>query len=119
VVTEAIERDGFAAVEAVLSPSSVDALTAAVAAVASPEHACRNLFERVPAVRDRPGTARGDRPEAICTVGRGGAVVMRPRLLHASSPVKTASHRRVIHLEFAAGPLPPPLEWYQRVSVTA
>jgi ectoine hydroxylase-related dioxygenase (phytanoyl-CoA dioxygenase family) len=42
-----------------------------------------------------------------CLVPRGGALLMRPLLLHASS----ASRRRVVHLEFAAGELPAGLEW--------
>lgn len=33
---------------------------------------------------------------------KGSALVMRPLLLHASSPAKVAAHRRVLHLEFAA-----------------
>jgi hypothetical protein len=36
---------------------------------------------------------------------------MRPLLLHASSPAADPRHRRVIHLEFAAEPLPGGLEW--------
>jgi ectoine hydroxylase-related dioxygenase (phytanoyl-CoA dioxygenase family) len=47
-----------------------------------------------------------------CCVGSGGAVVMRPLILHASSPAKTARHRRVIHIEYAAGELPDGLVWH-------
>jgi ectoine hydroxylase-related dioxygenase (phytanoyl-CoA dioxygenase family) len=50
--------------------------------------------------------------EATCTVGAGGVVLMRPLLLHASSPATVAGHRRVIHLEFAAADLPGGLEWH-------
>jgi len=46
-----------------------------------------------------------------CTVGRGGAMLMRPLLLHASSPSKAPAHRRVIHLDFACEQLPLPLAW--------
>lgn len=46
-----------------------------------------------------------------CEVGFGGAVVMRPLLLHSSHRAEEAGRRRVIHLEFAAGPLPDPLQW--------
>jgi len=35
-----------------------------------------------------------------------GALRMRPLLLHASSRAIAAAHRRVVHLEFAPGPLP-------------
>lgn len=46
-----------------------------------------------------------------CVAPRGGAVVMRPLLLHSSSVATRPSHRRVLHVEFAAEALPPPLEW--------
>ena len=46
-----------------------------------------------------------------CEVGIGGAVVMRPLLLHSSHRAEESARRRVIHLEFAAGPLPDPLQW--------
>lgn len=52
-------------------------------------------------------------PAIICPVPRGGALLMKPLLLHASSASQTPRHRRVIHLEFAAGPLPGGLEWYR------
>ena len=51
--------------------------------------------------------------EVACTAPGGSAVLMRPLLLHASSPALTPSHRRVIHLEFAAEALPNGLEWYE------
>jgi ectoine hydroxylase-related dioxygenase (phytanoyl-CoA dioxygenase family) len=50
-------------------------------------------------------------PEAVCAVARGGVVLMRPALLHASSPSKSPGARRVVHLEFASDPLPAPLAW--------
>ena len=53
---------------------------------------------------------RGHQP-ALCTAGVGAAVVMRPLLLHASSSATRPGHRRVIHLEYAAGELPGGLEW--------
>ncbi len=49
--------------------------------------------------------------EAKCTVKAGGVVLMRPTILHASSPAESPSHRRVIHLEFAVNTLPGGLEW--------
>jgi Phytanoyl-CoA dioxygenase (PhyH) len=51
----------------------------------------------------------------VCTVPRGGAVLMRPLLLHASSACVVSKPRRVIHLEFAADELPHGLEWQDRV----
>ena len=50
----------------------------------------------------------------ICSVPRGGALMMRPLLLHSSSPATEPRHRRVVHLEFAASPLPDGLKWLLR-----
>ncbi len=50
-----------------------------------------------------------------CTVPRGGALLMRPLLLHASSACLVPKPRRVIHLEFAAEELPGGLDWYDRL----
>jgi ectoine hydroxylase-related dioxygenase (phytanoyl-CoA dioxygenase family) len=46
-----------------------------------------------------------------CLVPRGGAVLMRPLLLHSSPAPRLPRRRRVVHLEFAAAPLPHGLEW--------
>lgn len=48
-----------------------------------------------------------------CLVPRGGALVMRPLLLHASSTAVDESphRRRVVHLEFAAESLPHGVDW--------
>lgn len=51
------------------------------------------------------------RDPVTCETDVGGAVVMRPLLLHSSHRAEESGHRRVIHLEFAAGPLPEPLQW--------
>lgn len=40
--------------------------------------------------------------EVICEVPAGGAVLISPLLLHASSPMSSPGRRRVIHLEFTA-----------------
>ena len=53
-----------------------------------------------------------------CTVARGGALVMRPLLLHASSACVVPKSRRVIHVEFAAVELPSPLEWHDKLEST-
>ncbi len=50
-------------------------------------------------------------PPVTCLVPRRGAVLMRPLLLHASSKATRPAHRRVLHLEFAATPLPHGLNW--------
>jgi ectoine hydroxylase-related dioxygenase (phytanoyl-CoA dioxygenase family) len=48
-----------------------------------------------------------------CLVPRGGVLAMRPLLLHASSPADTPGRRRVVHLEYAADPLPGGVEWFE------
>jgi len=52
--------------------------------------------------------------EHTCKVGKGGCVLMSPLLVHASSRAKSPARRRVLHLEFANGELPLPLEWYEQ-----
>jgi hypothetical protein len=52
--------------------------------------------------------------EVTCLVPRGGILLMRPLLLHASSSAKNPRHRRVIHLEYAANPLPAGLRWFEQ-----
>jgi ectoine hydroxylase-related dioxygenase (phytanoyl-CoA dioxygenase family) len=54
-----------------------------------------------------------DCEEVICLVPRGGVLLMRPLLLHASSPAKHPCHRRVVHLEYAADSLPGRLRWFE------
>lgn len=55
--------------------------------------------------------------EAVtCLVPRGGVLLMRPLLLHSSSPAKNPRHRRVIHLEYAANPLPAGLRWFEQAA---
>jgi ectoine hydroxylase-related dioxygenase (phytanoyl-CoA dioxygenase family) len=57
--------------------------------------------------------ARWDKTGAVtCTVPSGGALLMRPLLLHASSACATPTSRRVIHLEFTNTDLPGGLEWH-------
>jgi hypothetical protein len=51
------------------------------------------------------------RAPVVCDAECGTALAMRPLLLHASSPAASPTHRRVVHLEFAAEPLPGGLEW--------
>jgi ectoine hydroxylase-related dioxygenase (phytanoyl-CoA dioxygenase family) len=51
--------------------------------------------------------------EAVtCCVPRGGALLLRPLLLHASSVALSPQHRRVLHLEYSARHLPGGMEWY-------
>jgi ectoine hydroxylase-related dioxygenase (phytanoyl-CoA dioxygenase family) len=55
------------------------------------------------------------RGNLTCTIPRGGALLMRPLILHASSACLVPKSRRVIHLEFCADELPDGLMWYDRV----
>jgi ectoine hydroxylase-related dioxygenase (phytanoyl-CoA dioxygenase family) len=48
-----------------------------------------------------------------CEMSKGDVLVMRPLLLHASSPAKNPSHRRVLHVEYAATDLPNGLKWLE------
>ena len=62
--------------------------------------------------RDRIREITATTDHHTCLAPLGSALLMRPLLLHASSPAKHASHRRVVHIEFAADSLlPPPLNW--------
>ena len=54
-------------------------------------------------------------PEVVCTAPSGGVVAMCPLTLHASAAAETASHRRVIHIEYAAAELPAGLQWNNRI----
>lgn len=54
-------------------------------------------------------------PEVATVASRGAALVMRPLLLHASSPARRPGRRRVIHIDYAASDLPGGLRWNTRV----
>jgi ectoine hydroxylase-related dioxygenase (phytanoyl-CoA dioxygenase family) len=41
------------------------------------------------------------REEAVCAVGRGGVLAMRPLLIHCSSKARAGHPRRVLHIEYA------------------
>lgn len=72
-----------------------------------------HLIQRLSSDRIEQRAASGG--ETICEVPAGGAVLMCPLLLHASSPMERSGHRRVIHFEFAAFELPSPLKWRFRI----
>ncbi len=54
-----------------------------------------------------------DKGEVVCSVGKGGVLLMRPLVLHASSPAAQPRHRRVVHIEYASGDLPAGLHWFE------
>jgi len=47
----------------------------------------------------------------FCEIGAGGAVLMRPHILHSSSKSKSGGHRRVLHLEYSNYQLESGLKW--------
>lgn len=49
--------------------------------------------------------------EQVCPVSKGGMLVMRPLLLHASSKSTGSSRRRVLHFVFGPAELPHGLSW--------
>lgn len=54
---------------------------------------------------------RSTTPERVCAIPAGGAMAMRPLLLHASSAATEPTRRRVIHIDFASCDLPGGLNW--------
>jgi ectoine hydroxylase-related dioxygenase (phytanoyl-CoA dioxygenase family) len=56
-------------------------------------------------------TLKTDNGAQLCTVKQGGALVMRPLLLHASSKANIPNRRRVLHFLFGSVSLPLGLEW--------
>lgn len=60
----------------------------------------------------RPETIDWSKEQEIaCKVPKGGMMLMRPLLLHASSRTTNNKKRRVIHIEFSNQSLPDPLHW--------
>lgn len=53
------------------------------------------------------------REAVTCVVKRGGAMLMRPLLLHSSSPAVNPAHRRVLHFEYSSIELPGGLRWFE------
>ena len=51
--------------------------------------------------------------EKTCKVKKGGAMLMKPLVLHASNRTTNGKKRRVIHLEFNTHTLPEPLNWLE------
>lgn len=51
--------------------------------------------------------------EVTCEIEKGGVLLMRPLLMHASSPATNPAHRRVLHIEYAGAALPGGLKWFE------
>ena len=52
--------------------------------------------------------------ETICEVDKGGIMIMKPLLFHASNKTTNDKRRRVIHIEFSSQELPNGLEWSEK-----
>ncbi len=59
--------------------------------------------------------------EYVCEIEKGGAMLMKPLILHASNRTTNGKKRRVIHLEFNNHNLIEPLDWLEqyRIKTTA
>lgn len=55
--------------------------------------------------------------ERICEVGKGGILIMKPLILHASKRTENQKNRRVIHIEFSDVKLPSELEWKEKIEL--
>ena len=71
-----------------------------------------HLEGKLDAARIREWTAKEN--AFVCEVPKGGALLMRPLLLHSSSSSQNPSHRRVLHIEYATDELPNGLQWFDR-----
>lgn len=55
--------------------------------------------------------------ETICEVEKGGIMIMKPLLFHASNKTTNNERRRVIHIEFSRQELPNGLEWSEKMTL--
>lgn len=53
--------------------------------------------------------------ETICSVPKGGVMLMRPLLLHSSSRTTNNNQRRVIHIELSNADLAPEINWAEKM----
>ena len=54
--------------------------------------------------------------ETICEVEKGGIMIMKPLLFHASNKTTNNERRRVIHIEFSNQKLPNELNWSEKTN---
>jgi ectoine hydroxylase-related dioxygenase (phytanoyl-CoA dioxygenase family) len=54
--------------------------------------------------------------ETICEVKKGGIMIMKPLIFHASNKTTNNERRRVIHIEFSNQKLPNELEWSEKTN---
>ena len=55
--------------------------------------------------------------ETICEVEKGGIMIMKPLIFHASNKTTNNERRRVIHIEFSNQKLPNELEWSEKTNL--
>lgn len=55
--------------------------------------------------------------EVICNVSKGGIMIMKPLLLHASGRSTSGNKRRVVHIEFSRSNLPEGLNWSEKINL--
>lgn len=53
--------------------------------------------------------------ETICEIDKGGIMIMKPLLFHASNKTTNNERRRVIHIEFSNQNLPNQLKWSEKM----
>ncbi|WDF46532.1 phytanoyl-CoA dioxygenase family protein [Chryseobacterium sp. KACC 21268] len=54
--------------------------------------------------------------EEICSVNKGGIMIMKPLILHGSNRTTNNQKRRVIHIEFSSMELPEEINWSERLN---
>lgn len=53
--------------------------------------------------------------ETVCEVPKGGMMLMKPLLLHASNKTSNQARRRVLHIEFSNQELPNGMNWSEKI----
>jgi ectoine hydroxylase-related dioxygenase (phytanoyl-CoA dioxygenase family) len=61
--------------------------------------------------REAMGQVASAGETSLCLAARGDILAMRPLTVHRSQRAKRPTSRRVLHLEYTAQTLPPPLTW--------
>lgn len=54
--------------------------------------------------------------ETMCSIEKGGIMLMKPLVLHGSNRTTNGKKRRVIHIEFSDRELPEQLQWSERMN---
>ena len=54
--------------------------------------------------------------QTVCSVEKGGIMIMKPLLMHSSGRTNNNKKRRVVHIEFSNTELPGDLKWSERIN---